>query len=165
MLISIDPGINGCGVAYFVDAKLVKAVYVPNPAAKSDTMAERALAMACAVFPIIVGPSGDGLALELPQIYRFKGKGDPNKSLVPLILVDGALTTRFGAAATLYLPHQWKGSGDPDECILRIQDRLTGEERSRVKGPPGLIHNVWDAAGIGLYHLGRFNRRRVYARS
>jgi hypothetical protein len=171
VLIAIDPGLRGCGVAYFdaADGKLLSAHYAKNPATSRSSLAERTLAMAKAV---LLGRKAepwtwlDTLVLELPQIYRFKGKGDPNESLVPLILIDGAIQALFGAPARMYLPHEWKGSVDPDVCIYRVQARLTPQEKRTVcVFPDSLAHNVWDAVGIGLFHLGRFNRKRVYAAS
>jgi len=165
VLISVDPGINGCGVAYFIGDKLVKAMYVKNPAKKDILPGYRAFSMAQAVIGTKAEPWNDQLVLEYPQIYRGPRANNPN-NLLTLALVDGALMGLFGNHAILYLPHAWKGSVDPDVCVARVQARLSAAEMGQVELPAAsLAHNVWDAIGIGLFHLGRFNPRRVYAAS
>jgi hypothetical protein len=164
VLISIDPGINGCGVAYFIDKHLVMAQYVKNPAAKHSDPGFRAFSMARAVLSGDTYTEGDELVLEYPQIYRGPRANNPN-NLLTLALVDGALMGLFRQEAILYLPHAWKGSVDPDECVKRVQARLSAVETACVVLPAkSLAHNLWDAVGIGLFHLGRFNPRRVYER-
>jgi hypothetical protein len=57
-------------------------------------------------------------------------------------------------------PHEWKGSLPKEVCHARIQKKLTPAElgilavaSSKIRG--SLVHNLWDAVGIGLFALGR----------
>jgi len=116
------------------------------------------------VFTGDIPAANDTLVLEYPQIYRGPRANNPN-NLLTLALVDGALMGLFRQEAILYLPHAWKGSVDPDECVKRVKARLSAVETACVVLPAkSLAHNLWDAVGIGLFHLGRFNPRRVYER-
>lgn len=165
MIISIDPGINGCGMACFVGGGLAKAHYVKTIAEdKHAPIAVRAFAMAKAVFPTSISPGDDTLVLEYPQIYRGRRANNPN-DLLTLALVDGMIAGLFGKTPVCYLPHAWKGSVNPDVCVERVKVSLSASETPRVVPcAKSLQHNVWDAIGIGLFHLGRFNLRRVYER-
>lgn len=172
-LLAIDPGINGCGVAVFDHAALVHAFYAKSIAPTDADMLTRIRACARAVQGglSLRGPHAHAvsrLVVEMPQIYTFgKGKGDPN-DLLPLAGVLGALSATFWATETRAVtPREWKGGVDGDVFIeTRIKPRLTADERSRVSfsSAKGLQHNVYDAVGIGLYAVGRLERKRVYAR-
>ena len=176
MLIAIDPGIRGCGVAMFVNhtepKALICAGYVGNPNRKGNDLQEiRDLATAVNEFVDTASPSWlcDELVIEWPQVYRAgKSKGDPNDLLI-LTAVAGALSYISVDKAYRVLPRAWKGTVDPDACIERIKTRITPEEYACVELPKAasLQHNVWDAVGIGLHAVGRgvLNaRKRVIAR-
>lgn len=167
-LLAIDPGIRGCGVAVYTPHGLRWAGYVKNPA--SGDTAEACLALARAVEDAAVDegqlPVIGEIAFEWPRVYTIgKGKGDPN-DLLPLVGVCMALCGRlFGSPATRYYPHEWKGQMQKGAAfVARVQSRLTPEELGRVHARGHLGHNVWDAVGIGLHHLGRFERKRIIAR-
>ena len=59
-------------------------------------------------------------------------------------------------AVTYYRPSQWKGSVSKGGTKAHVERTLTSAERLLIpKLPPSLIHNVYDAIGIGVRHLGR----------
>lgn len=126
------------------------------------------------------------LVMEFPQVYSRganKTKGDPNTCVLPLVAVDAALATVFSKAEVhVYQPHAWKqGTSKPEHkdigkveyvIIPRVKVRLLPEELA-VTSWPGpedskadheRSFDVADAIGVGLHHLGRFERHRVYAR-
>lgn len=190
-VISLDPGIRGCGLAFFESGVLIKASYVRNETRKGQgfeaihTMVTGLYAEALKIWP--VGFRGY-LAFEVPQVYReSRWKGDPN-DLLPLMGIDAG----FGIALSLgpglaevrgYRPREWKGTINPEECTLRVRSRLSAEEFRVVELPANtcppcqlhragiyctrsscLAHNVYDAIGIGLKFLGRFEKGRVITR-
>lgn len=168
-LLAIDPGINGCGVAVFDAGKLVEACYVKSDAPTSVPAIERVQAMArwvqeyaSSIWPV-TGPAE--IALEWPQVYtQGKLKGDPNDLLL-LAAVDAAICARLERPATTYRPVEWKGALPKGAAFeARVMDRLTEFERKGIVRCGSLTHNVIDAIGIGLHHLGRFERKRVIAR-
>jgi hypothetical protein len=98
------------------------------------------------------------VVIERPQVYtQRKQKGDPN-DLITVALNAGAFAGLFYGQALIhdYRPHRWKGQIPKGVAIERFQRRLSIEERARVEEvPKTLMHNVWDAVGLGLHHIGR----------
>jgi hypothetical protein len=170
ILLSIDPGTRGTGVALFHDGKLHAAEYVRNPykegsgprecAAVAQAVSAWAAEHVGPVFPVHMD-----VMLEFPQTYGGRASTGNTEALFPLAAIDGALAALFSYANVMHcLPHSWKGSIDPDAIVERVKDRLSVEEKSRIVLPAaGLQHNVFDAIGVGLKFLGRFERRRVFA--
>lgn len=140
-MISIDPGVNGCGVAVFNnDTKELEACYY-------DTVDETAYS----------GTWLDLVVIELPQVYMgSKSKGDPND----LIRVAFAAGRCIGACPKFETvsPRKWKGTIKKKAMLKRILSRLSDEELGLLKGlglPTTEEHNVVDAIGIGLWKVGR----------
>lgn len=164
-LLAVDPGINGCGVAEFYKGRLNRAAYVKNTCSPKESLAARAAEMAhnvCCWADFYERP-GD-LALEWPRVYasrirESRTKADPN-DLLALCGVQAAVVALCGAygTAACYAPSDWKRNLPKTACEIRVRIRLDEFEREileRAKSPPSLLHNVIDAVGIGLHHLGR----------
>jgi len=95
------------------------------------------------------------VVIEYPQ-WR-KGSPMPPAKLIPLAFRAGELSglyKREGHTVHLVRPTDWKGSVPKKIHQRRIEAVLSEEERGRLKDN----HNAKDAAGIGLYHLGRLRR-------
>lgn len=179
VLLSIDPGLRGCGAALFLDGKLLRAEYVKN-AASEDLDGPRAWAlMAASVLKwataMLVASSNaiNYLAVEIPQTYSGRAKKGDANDLLPLAGVDAALAALLPHAEVDYkVPHGWKGGIEKPkraagEYIImeRVKARLTVNESAAVVWPKNKRHG-WDVAdgiGVGLAALGRFERKRVYA--
>lgn len=169
MILAVDPGIRGCGCALFEERKLIAASYVANPE-KTGNTAEAAVSMAHAIRAWADTYWVDEMALEWPRIYatrirRGLTKEDPN-DLLALTAVDSALLMRLRAGkVACYAPPDWKGQMKKEPCHARVADRLSDTEWKVLKAADeeagSLAHNVWDAVGIGLFHVGRFERKRV----
>lgn len=185
--LSIDPGIRDCGISYFdVDGELRAAALIVNPVKSgNDYAAIRSMAClvrawrACGHLPAN-GPRE--IACEYPRIYTVGkqivrgGDGrahatDPN-DLLPLVGVGAAIGALFPDAKIVrYYPDEWKGQLPKIAMNMRAMGRLSPAERARVDAedpdpakPKAKGHNVWDAVGIGLHHLGRLSRERVIPR-
>jgi hypothetical protein len=162
VLVSVDPGLKGCGVAAFRDGRLEAATYIagrPTPGVLAQAQAtSRAVVEWCYSFNSSV------LAVEFPQVYRQRLGADPN-DLLGLAAVLGGLNPLSGSLIQ-FSPHDWKGSIDGDVMIERIKGLLTAEEARAVELPPqrALQHNVFDGIGIGMHALSRLSRKRVIAR-
>lgn len=151
--LAVDPGINGLGLAYFDTNLLVSARYVPND--KKTLLPER-------IFALDLPDAWHCRVIELPKVYTASlQKGDPN-DLIKLALVVGRLTT----ANTVYLlPQDWKGQAPKEAVHERVFLRLSETEKGAIEPcPKSLLHNVFDAIGIGLHYLGRLAKERIYAR-
>lgn len=172
-LLALDPGIRYPACAIFVDGKLVTAsrVKLPGKLAKLP-MGERVREVSLLIEAWVSGQGFnreqiDDVVLECPQVYRVgKSKGDPN-DLIPLALVGGYVAGIYvHASVTSPLPREWLGGntpkaskGDPWESPrgARAARALSDIERSRIVPS----HDALDAACIGLWRLGRFERVRV----
>lgn len=165
-VVAVDPGINGCGVAVFeCNRRLVEAAYVRNPI-KAGSITDRAASMGLAVTQLIIdlGYWGAEFALEWPRVYASRiregrTREDPN-DLLALAGVQSVIASRGVAAlSTCYAPSDWKPSGmkkKPTEFRVRSRlNEIEGLVLAAVKCPPSLMHNVIDAVGIGLHHVGR----------
>lgn len=184
MLLALDPGISGCGVAVFKDRALARAEYVKNTLPSSADDLERCAAMGAAVaswYAIArrgVTPDANPLELvaEWPRVYsagKAKRGADPNDLLL-LSAVDAAAAVALGCRARLVYPRDHKGTmGEmPDGSYLvetRVREALSPAELARVTlpGAASLGHNVIDAISVGLHACGRSlvsDRERVIAR-
>jgi len=153
-LVSIDPGLKGCGMALWKGGLLQKALYVPNvPGGDFQEMQGRIVQLLPG-FPVKI--SRDFLlAIELPQVYvTSRAKGDPN-DLINLAVLVGALAQTF-REPQLFKPFEWKRNTPKPVMEGRILKRLSASEKTRIVLPiKSLAHNVIDAIGIGLHALGR----------
>lgn len=183
-LLTVDPGIHGSGCALWTGDTLAYAEYVKSRGKEEARPEQRVRAMAeaiCACFE-----DWKELVTERPRIY-FDKRINPD-ALLPLAEIGAFLAGRFGRSWMAYRPHEWKGSLDGLAMTVRIRERLSDEEFSRIVFPQNscekcrskvvdvadekiclksrscLAHNVYDAVGIGLHHLGRLERKRNIAR-
>lgn len=176
LILSIDPGIRGCGAAVWLDGRLVACAYVPNPAKKGGDMPE-VRSMADAVYEWARGQINHTetfaeVVVEFPQVYFGAGKvkkGADTNDLLTLAAVDGAIATRFPLASVgSYKPAEWKRQMNESVTTARVESRLDSVEsavyeRAKSKAK-SLAHNMVDAVGVGLKHLGRFEPERAFAR-
>lgn len=161
-LLAIDPGVRGCGCAWFQDGVLRRAEYVRG--SKDGARADAWSSMASAVWDwagtqaLVWSEPLTSFACELPQAYhgREKQKGD-QQDLIELAATVGAVCSRLrGVAQRIYLPAEWKGQTPKEICHDRARKRLSPAELSAVVLPAkSLAHNVFDAVALGLVHLGR----------
>lgn len=171
-LLSIDPGVRGVGAALFRGALLVGAGYVKNSAREGVGPGECA-AVAVEVVAWVRRLKGDScvdqLVLEWPQMYSGRAARGDGSSLLSLAAVDGAIAASFRAPTRHVVPHGWKGNvpkpdGAKSEYIIRsrVMDRLSEDERRHVVWPESAKFgwDVADAIGVGLWALGRFERKR-----
>lgn len=170
-LLAVDPSIRSTGVALFVGRELVSCARIQVPA--EGSIGERVLRMAMKVSDWY----GDWaprtplqcMIFEWPQIYAAaKSKGDPN-DLPGLAAVGGAIAGIVKPITILTpTPREWTGGvpkstkGDPwlSARGIRVASRLSPAELALVPKS----HDAIDGVGLGLFALGRFQRRRVIAR-
>jgi len=146
-LISIDPGVNHHGVAYFTDGKLKVAWFSLSEEVLEDI-----------AWHIKGEDTLDQLAIEIPQVY-VPSLFDPN-DLINLAVeagkVIGVLEEDYSVKTTTYLPKSWKKQVPKDIMNRRTLARLSEKEKAAIQWPiKSRRHNVLDAAGVGLHHLGR----------
>ena len=176
VLLAVDCSLVTPGAALFVDGVLVRAERVKAAAWVKKTLsrASRCAVVASAIEAwgrsVLLGQTDRGkmteLVLEWPQIYRAsKSKGDPN-DLLGIAGVAAALAALVGVPCKSPTPAEWIGqlpkatSGDPwtSPRGARVRARLGAEELAACEN----THDAIDAVGLGLWSLGRLDRKRVF---
>jgi hypothetical protein len=165
VILSIDPGSRCCGFALFDhDHSLYWAGLIKNKS-KGTNFDGTAFGMVGHVVEEVrkvalpFGEVIDTVVIERPQVYvASKLKGDPN-DLIGLAVVVGGVAMMFsldGAKIYTYLPREWAGQVPKEVRWGRAQAYLRPDEKKRIQWPAkSLAHNVQDAIGIGLKHIGR----------
>lgn len=159
-MLCVDPGLRGCGVAEFNEHELLRAAYVKNPVEFGrGYVAHNGMGGAVAGWC----HKASVALIEHPVIYpgSAQQKGDLN-DLLDVVAVGASVASHYSKPITVF-PSDWKGNVPKDVMTERIRRAITDEERSRIeKCPANLMHNVLDAIGIGLWKLGRINKRGIY---
>ncbi len=162
-MLCVDPGLRGCGVAFFRAGTLIRAGYVTSSAIEGrGYAAHKAMARALVDAYGYVGLSR--LVIEHPRIYpgAAQQKGDLN-DLLDLVGVGAAVAANYPVTEveTLF-PSDWKGNVPKEVMTARISRAIANEERAGIeKCYASLTHNVLDAIGIGLFKLGRINKKSI----
>ena len=166
-LLAVDPGLRNPAAALFENGVLQRASRVKIPTkTHALPLGERCIAVAeliCAWAQADI----DELVIEWPKVYRASRgvKADP-ADLFPLAGIGMAVAGLLRVSASaVHAPtaHDWIGSlpksktGDPLASPRghRIWSRLSDAEKAGVV----LSHDAVDAVGIGLWRLGRLDRR------
>lgn len=171
---ALDPGIRDCGIALLHGQTVQWGKLVRNPMRSgNDYEACRFMAMAVCVYM----PRLDVLVIEWPRVYTAgkqvkDGHGTDPNDLLPLVGVGAAVAALFPDAKIVRrYPDEWKMQVEKIAMNIRVCGRLTPEERKTVEAndpnpekPHDKGHNIWDAVGLGLHHVGRLERVRVIAR-
>ncbi len=155
-LLAIDPGLNACGCAWFRHGVLTCARLSGHVSPTWHSVPQRAASTAGEVSGDFGVP--ERLVIEWPQVYRLGGRAgaDPN-DLLGLAAVAGAVAAHYyDATINVYKPAEWKGQVPKEVHHARIMRFLSDAEKLAIpKLPKTKLHNVLDAIGLGLFHLGR----------
>lgn len=158
-LLAIDPG-NNAGGAVFIGYQLLAAGLLSrglDPFFELKNWFGPGDDYACIL---------DEIVIELPRIIRGPGgqtEGKDPNDLIKLAFGAGRLVERFPHIQLRTVsPSDWKGGVPKRVHNLRVAACLTEDELALIpKLSPTLVHNVIDAIGIGLEHLGRMTRGAV----
>lgn len=153
MILCIDPGAKKAGVALFeVDGTLVSA-WLAEGQYWSDTADDVMRKMPVSAVKV------SAVVIEKMQVYDHSPPAQANACIL-LSLMAGRVTGLFASTVRCYhnyeyLPKEWKGQVPKEIHHRRIEEKLTDQEVRRIQFPKnkrGKL-DVWDAIGIGLYHL------------
>jgi len=150
VLYAVDPSTVATGIAIFTYAELLDVVLLQSNGGVVDMIRE---------IQRFFGSHGVNVqrsyacVVETPVAYPFGGRGaDPN-DLIQVAVVAGAVRAHF-STSTAVTPRQWNGGVPKKITAKRIRALLTPKQIAMVEAVPyGVRHNVWDAIGIGMYHL------------
>lgn len=164
MILCLDPGTKAAGIAIFEDDGRLHTAWL----AEGEQWHETADSVLTTMHDLKINASSiNTVVLERMQVYQ--DMPIPPAVLITLSLMAGRVTGRFAQWAgkpVEYEPKTWKKQVPKPIKLKRIQNSLQETEKKRIKLPKraALAHNVWDAVGIGLYHL-RAQRRAKASRS
>lgn len=112
-----------------------------------------------------LGEDVNRVIIEHPRIYTGSGKPksiDEN-DLLDVAAVGAAVASWCNFDPETLFPSEWKGQVPKEVMTERIRRALTDDERASIaKCKASLMHNVLDACGIGLFRLGRLNRKVIH---
>lgn len=162
-ILCVDPGLRGCGVAVFDGGFLINAAYVENPVTHGRGYKAHSEMGEAVSFWLDKG--ADRVIIEHPRVYpgSAQQKGDPN-DLLDVVAVGASVASWCNSREieTLF-PSEWKGQVPKEVMTERIRRALSDIERLNIqKCKASLMHNVLDACGIGLFRLGRLNRKVIH---
>lgn len=156
IVVALDPG-RDAGVALFVGGRLVGARLLDG----------RSPAAGLTDLGLLVGDAE--VIVELPVLYPGGRSRAPGGDLLTLAYragrlvqaVVGALGPREVKVVEIQ-PQAWKAQVVPEILEPRICAHLDPDEEALVRASVGFeeskTHNVLDAAGIGLWRVGRMGR-------
>ncbi len=177
-ILALDPGLLHPAAARFSGGKLVRAARTPVEASWSKLgIAQRQLTIAQEIVNWVRGVESDRalaaathVIFEYPQVYsETKAMGVRPKDLLAILgvaevtvgIIAGRsrLTVHGPTPAEVWGNLPKATTGDPRENPrgARVWSRLSEGERAALE----LTHDAFDAAGLGLFLLGRFERVQV----
>ena len=147
VLVAIDPGVKNLAWAQFEGGALSLCGLSQKD---HPTAHARAVKRLCGLCP-------DVLVLE-----QMTPRDIPNAADLIAVSHTGAYVAGALRPVVLLYPtaQEWKGSVPKRIHHPRLAAKLTPAERAvvaeaAVRVPASLLHNVWDAVGLGLWGLGR----------
>ena len=175
-VLAIDPGLANPAAALFVDGALIAASRVKASTNTKQDIGMRGIIIANAIvhwYADVIPNPAIKLVFVQEWIRTYPGaKAKPSKNLFPLTGVAMATAGMLYDKAhefdvKSYEPRIWSGglpkstTGDPLKAPrgFRVWGRLNAVEQGRVTK---LDHDTIDAIGIGLFYLGRMERRCVF---
>lgn len=106
------------------------------------------------------------LIIELPQTYGGRAaRGDAN-DLIILGAVAGAIQSGIDRPTIYVRPREWKGQAPKEVIQARLEQALTPKELKIIRqcgARPSLMHNVWDAVGIGHFYWTKLHGKQKAA--
>jgi len=156
MILCIDPGAKKAGVALFETTGLLTTAWLSEGKDWRETADNVMRGL-----PVSAGLISS-VCIEKMQWYPQNPV--PVEDLITLSLMAGRATGLFsgwiGDNTFEYYPREWKGQTPKKIMIERIKAELTPKETKRVQLPKHLKKqlDVWDAIGIGCYHLRKERR-------
>jgi len=171
-LLSVDPGLRGCGCALWRDGQLVRAAYRLGNSDQNASFADVVESMAYSVYlfawdyrPNDEDGNPHAVVIERQRVYGGRAKRGDASDLIDVAVVVGTVVGRLGAPSRIVLPQEW-GCAEKSVNMERAKRDLSPAELTRVELPGSrgrvnkkLAENVWDAVAIGLWALRQARER------
>lgn len=161
MIMSIDPGLEYFAAAFWLHGNLIKADFYEAESTNAE-LAQRALYTGNLFEATLKQSPLDAVSLvvfECPVIYP-KSKAPPTDimALYGAVVAMASICTKRYILSRFVEPRKWKGNVPKEVFGKRIEAKLMDKERKLAqldRFPKTKRHDVVDAIGIGLWHLGR----------
>lgn len=144
-LLAIDPSLTCTGWAWFDDGDVVESGYIVG---KGETWPDKCWDI-LRKFDSVCPFSPDDLVIEYPQIYNWRGKGDPN-NIMKIAYLCG-LFSGF-TKPRLVTPKEWKKQLKKPTVWRKVAE-ITGE--TSPKSEKSRDGDRWDAIALGYWYLGK----------
>lgn len=157
MIVSIDPGLNECGVAWWHEGELVDVALIQSPVKdKTEHIDKRITAMADAVASEM--KSEEVTLIVVERMEPRKRLESAWSTLLDLAYISGRASA--GVQTTFLRPSIWTGGRRKSVNHKRIWSRLSRYEEGVLhaglgKCPVDNHKELLDAVGIGLYFMER----------
>ena len=151
LLVAIDPGVNACGVAFFIDKRVAYAEWMKGDASE---VVQRIAALS-------EDYDNPHVVIETPIVVRGRAFRGQTKSLLQLSQAIGELTGVLKSLhfAVEHVPvNVWKRNTPTEALHKRLMSPgvLSPAEHVLIVWPaPSYRHNVTDAIALGRWYLGR----------
>lgn len=160
-LLSIDPGKKAIGAALWADGLLVRAFLSRAKGKDLNTLL-------VSHFRTAEWERVNEVAIEVMRYRAQDGRSRPN-DLLDVQAIGMAVAGRVGDSVRVYAPHEWKSALPKAVHHVRLIEALSDEERIILdravdKAPKAHHKEIYDAVGIGLFHLRRINLAGVSRR-
>lgn len=158
LIVAVDPGLRGSGLAIFDAGELVLGCYVVNP--ERVARGPRAwTAMAGALldqYPLCC----DHFVVEMPQ---FDGRTwNSGSDIFEVVGVVGVVLASFAGrteTAMSVTPGEWAGLVPKTVRHWRMRQQLSPSEIADIEDAGALTHNTYDAVALGLWAAKRLGER------
>jgi hypothetical protein len=154
-LMTIDPGLQGTGIAIWKDRRLVYTTVLTSRGAESSDWIDRVNRIAVQVQELAIEYHVREMVSEWMEMHQSARaqmmwkSGDFQRTLFLIGTIYG-LCEHFVVEFTTIPPSKWKGQLPKSVTINRVKKILGPSIGARL----GIETHAWDAVGIGLWHLG-----------
>jgi hypothetical protein len=162
-VLAIDPGIKALAWAGSLGGRLMDCAIVRRPKIPVFTTPSPGL-LAQHAAATIPGSFTHGVAEQM-VVYPPKSVAERNRMPAQandLILLTAAtaivLGMRVRGEIAYLTPHTWKGNRPKEVTMMQVLRELDEDEKLKLaqeRYPESLRHNLFDAVGLLLKHLGR----------
>jgi hypothetical protein len=167
-ILAIDVGKHGLGLALIYGDALADARYSNALGDAGHVLLGPVEKFAANVneWSSALGGKIDTVLIEQPQAYSGAKQNANPKDIQDLNIVIGALMATCQKQTGGFLlvpPGTWKGQVPGDIMVERIKSKLSPDEvvifdQGTTGTRAGLLHNVVDAVGLGLWRVGRIGK-------
>jgi hypothetical protein len=153
-LVSVDPGRDHIALACWVDRELARCTLLAVDGRQEIG------AVATDLAALLESQDRADVVVVEYMCHRAGEAKSQARDLIDVTISGTAVAARLGDELIYVSATSWKGQAPKAVIQRRVVERLSGIEMTALAAtlcvvPRGRHHDLYDAVGIGLYHLGR----------